>query len=327
MNARREFLISLGAALAWSFPARAQLPRRMYRIGFLGNSTAALEANLTKAFRQGLRDLGYEEGRNITIEYRWAEGKYERFPALIAELVALDLDVIVTAGTPAALAVKKAAISVPLVLAAIGDPVGVGVVPSLARPAGNITGLSAMATDLEGKRLQLLGEVVPGLSHVAVMWNPLNEFQEISIRQLNAAGEALKIKMQPVAVGVAEDLDAAFATLVKDKPQALIILADRIFLHNRARLMDFATQNRLPGVYAYRELVEAGGLMSFGPSYEDLHRRAATYVDKILKGAKPADLPIEQPTKFNLVINRRAAEALGLTIPGSILARADEVIE
>jgi putative tryptophan/tyrosine transport system substrate-binding protein len=328
MRARREFLISLGAALAWSLPARAQLPRTMYRIGFLGNTTAALEANLIESFRQGLRDLGYEEGRNITIEYRWAEGKYERLPALIAELVALKLDVMVTAGTPAALAVKKAAISVPLVLAAIGDPVGVGLVPSLARPTGNITGLSAEATDLEGKRLQLLGEVVTGLSHIAVLWNPLNRvFQEISIRQLNAAGETLKIKVQPVPVQVAEDLDAAFATLVKDKPQALIILADRIFLHTRTRLMDFATQNRLPGIYAYRELVEAGGLMSYGPSYENLHRRAAVYVDKILKGAKPAELPIEQPTKFNLVINRRAAEALGLAIPGSILALADEVIE
>src|SRR5215469_9868469 len=271
---------------------------RKARAYWPAGSTAALEANLIEPFRQGLRDLGYEEGRNITIEYRWAEGKYERLPALIAELVALNLDVMVTAGTPAALAVKKAAISVPLVMAAIGDPVGVGVVPNLARPAGNITGLSAMATDLEGKRLQLLGEIVTGLSHVAVMWNPLNAFQEISITQLNAAGETLKIKVQPVAVGAAEDLDAAFAT-----------------------------QNRLPGVYAYRELVEAGGLMSFGPSYEDLHRRAATYVDKILKGAKPADLPIEQATKFNLVINRTAAEALGLTIPGSILARADEVIE
>jgi ABC-type uncharacterized transport system substrate-binding protein len=327
MSARREFLISLGAALAWSLPARAQLPRTMYRIGYLGNSTAALEAKLIESFRQGLRDLGYEEGRNITIEYRWAEGKYERLPALIAELVALNLDVMVTAGTPATLAVKKAAISVPLVMAAIGDPVGAGVVPSLARPAGNITGLSGMAPDLEGKRLQLLGEVVTGLSHVAAMWNPLNAFQKISIRQLTAAGETLKIKVQPVAVRVTEELDAAFATLAKNKPQALIILADRIFLHNRARLMDFATQNRLPGVYTYRELVEAGGLMSYGPSYEDLHRRAAIYVDKILKGAKPADLPIEEPTKFNLVINRRAAEALGLTIPGSILARADEVIE
>ena len=199
--------------------------------------------------------------------------------------------------------------------------------PSLARPAGNITGLSAEATDLEGKRLQLLGEVVTGLSHVAAMWNPLNAFQKISIRQLTAAGETLKIKVQLVAVRVTEELDAAFATLAKNKPQALIILADRIFLHNRARLMDFATQNRLPGVYAYRELVEAGGLMSYGPSYEDLHRRAAGYVDKILKGAKPADLPIEEPNKFDLVINRRAAEALGLTIPASILARADEVIE
>jgi putative tryptophan/tyrosine transport system substrate-binding protein len=327
MSARREFLIGLGTALAWPLQARAQLPRTMYRVGFLGNSTAALEANLIEPFRQGLRDLGYEEGRNITIEYRWAEGKYERLPALIAELAALNLDVMVTAGTPATLAVKKAALSVPLVMAAIGDPVGIGVVPSLARPAGNITGLSAMAPDLEGKRLQLLGEVVTGLSHVAVMWNPLNAFQKISITQLNAAGETLKIKVQPVAVRVAEDLDAAFATLVKDKPKALIILADRIFLHNRVRLMDFATQNRLPGVYAYRELVEAGGLMSFGPSYEDMHRRAATYVDKILKGAKPADLPIEQPTRFNLLINRGAAKALGLTIPQSILARADEVIE
>lgn len=327
MRARREFLISLGAALAWSLPARAQPARTSYRIGFLGNSTAALEANLVESFRQGLRDLGYEEGRNITIEYRWAEGNYERFPALIAELAALNPDVMVTAGTPAALAVKKAAISVPLVLAAIGDPVGIGLVPSLAHPAGNITGLSGMAPDLEGKRLQLLGEVVAGLSHVAVMWNPLNAFQQISIRQLNAAGKTLKIQVQPVAVRVTEDLDAAFATLVKDKPQALIILADRVFLHNRVRLMNFATQNRLPGVCAYRELVEAGGLMSYGPSYEDLHRRAATYVDKILKGAKPADLPIEEPIKFNLVINRRAAEALGLTIPRSILARADEVIE
>jgi putative tryptophan/tyrosine transport system substrate-binding protein len=328
MIARREFLIGLGAAFAWSLMARAQLPRTMYRIGFLGNTTAELEANLIEAFRQGLRDLGYEEGRNITIEYRWAEGKYERLPALITELVALNLDVMVTAGTPAALAVKKAAISVPLIIAAIGDPVGVGLVPSLARPGGNITGLSAEATDLEGKRLQLLGEVVTGLSHVAVMWNPLNRvFQEISIKRLNAAGETLRIRVQPVPVRVGEDLDAAFATLVKDKPHALIILADRVFLHNRARLMDFAAQNHLPGVYAYRELVEAGGLMSYGPSYEDLHRRAATYVDKILKGAKPADLPIQQPTKFNLVINRRAAEALGLTIPGSILALADEVIE
>jgi putative ABC transport system substrate-binding protein len=325
---RREFLIGLGAALASPLRARAQLPRTMYRVGFLGNTTAALEANILEPFRQGLRDLGYEEGRNITIEYRWAEGNYERLPGLIAELVALNLDVMVTAGTPAALAVKKAAISVPLVVAAFGDPVGTGVVPSLAHPAGNITGLSAMAPELEGKRLQLLGEVVPKLSHVAVMWNPLNAvFQEISIRQLNDAGEALQIKVQPVAVRVAEDLDAAFATLVKDKPQALIILADRIFLHNRARLIDFATRNRLPGVYAYRELVEAGGLMSYGPSYEDMHRRAATYVDKILKGAKPADLPIEQPTRFNLVINRTAAQALGLTIPPLILARADEVIE
>jgi putative tryptophan/tyrosine transport system substrate-binding protein len=323
---RRDFVALAGGIAAWPLLAHAQTGK-LYRIGFLGNSTAALEANLTAQFRDGLRDLGYDEGKNIVIEYRWADGKYDRFPSLIAELIALKVDVIVTAGTPATFAVKKATSSIPLVMVAVGDPVGTGVVPSLARPGGNITGLSSMAPDLEGKRLQLLREVVPKLSRVAVMWNPVNPFHVISLKNVNAAAQTLQMKVQPVEVRVTEDIEPALAAILTARPEALVILADRVFLHNRGRLMDFAARNRLPGIYAYRELVEAGGLMSFGPSYEDMHRRAATYVDEILKGAKPGDLPIQQPTKFDLVINMKAANALGLAIPPTLLARADEVIE
>jgi putative ABC transport system substrate-binding protein len=334
-STRRAFLIAGGAwltlatagALMAPLVCFAQQLAKVSRIGFLGNSTAALEANLIGPFREGLRDLGYVEGRNILIEYRWAEGKYERFPALVAELIALKVDVIVTAGTPATLAVKKATTSVPLVMAAVGDPVGAGIVASLARPGGNITGLSAIAPELEGKRLELLREVSPKLSHVAVFWNPVNAFHTSAMKQVRAAAQAMRINVLPLAVGTAEELEGAFAAIVKERPGALFILADRIFLHNRARMMDFAAQHRLPGVYAYRELVEVGGLMSFGPSYAGMHRRAAAYVDKILKGAKPADLPVEQPATFELVINLKTAKALGLTIPQSVLLRATEVIQ
>jgi putative ABC transport system substrate-binding protein len=323
---RRELVLFLGGA-AWPLAARAQQPGRVHRIGFLGNSTAALEANLIGPFRDGLRDLGYEEGRNIVTEYRWAEGKYERFPVLVAELLAVKVDVIVTAGTPATLAVKKATTSVPIVMVAVGDPIGTGIAASLSRPGGNITGLSSMAPELEGKRLELLKEVVPGLSRIAVFWNPVNAFNTGAMKQTRLAAEVFRINVLPLAVQTAEELDDAFAAIVKEQPEALFIVADRIFLHNRVRMMEFAAKNRLPSVNAYRELVEAGGLMSFGPSYEDMHRRAATYVDKILKGAKPADLPVEQPTKFELVINLNTAKALGLTLPFTLLARADEVIE
>jgi len=322
---RRTFLSALGL-LASPLAAEAQQGGKVYRVAFLGNSTAALEANLVGPFREGLRDLGYVEGRNILIEYRWAEGKYERFPALIAELAALKVDVIVTAGTPAALAVKKTTPSIPLVMAAVGDPIGVGLVASLARPGGNATGLSAIAPELEGKRLELLREVVSKLSHIAVLWNPDNPLHAGSLKETRAAAQVLGIKVQLLGVRVSEDFPAAFAAILRERPGALLVLADRIFLHNRARIVDFEAKHRLPGVYAYRELVEAGGLMSFGPSYAGMHRRAATYVDKILKGAKPADLPVEQPTRFELMINLKAAKALGLKIPPSLLARADEVI-
>ncbi len=325
---RREFIMLLaGAAAAWPLAARAQQAGKIPRVGFMGNSTAALEANLVGPFRDGLRELGYQEGRNIVIEYRWAEGNYERFPALVAELLAVPVDVIVTAGTPATLAVKKATSRVPLVMIAVGDPVGTGIVPTLARPGGNITGLSSIAPDLEGKRLELLREVIPKLSHVTLFLNPLNPFHAVSVRQAFAATQALGIRLQALEVRTSGELDGAFAAIVRSKPDALLILADRVFLHNRKRMMDFATEQRLPSVNAYREVVEAGGLMSYGPSYEDMHRRAADYVDKILKGAKPGDLPVEQPTKFTLILNLKAARALAIDVPPMLLARADEVIE
>ena len=305
----------------------AQQTEKVHRIGFLGNSTAALEANLVGPFREGLRDLGYKEGQNVVIEYRWAEGKYERFPTLIAELIALKVDVIVTAGTPATLAVKKATTSVPLVMVAVGDPVGTGIVASLNRPGGNITGLTSISPELEGKRLELLREVVPKLSRVAVLWNPVSPFQVIAEKEVRAAAQVLRMNVLSLGVRTPEELKDALAAIARERPGALLVLADRLFLHNRERIMEFAAQNRLPGVHAYRELVEAGGLMSYGPSYAGMHRRAATYVDKILKGVSPADLPVERPATFELVVNLKAAKALGLTMPQSVLLRATEVIQ
>jgi putative ABC transport system substrate-binding protein len=325
---RREFITLIGGAAAWPLAAGAQQPTgKVYRIGFLGNSTAALEANLVGPLHEGLRDLGYEEGRNIAIEYRWAEGKYERFPALIAELIASKVDVIVTAGTPASLAVRDATSSVPLVMIAVGDPVATGLVASLGRPGGNITGLTSISAEMEGKRLELLREVVPKLSHVAVLWNAASPIQVIDESETRAAAQVLGLKMLSLGVRTREEIEDALTTIVRERPGALLVLADRLFLHHRTRIMDFAAQNRLPGVHAYRELVEAGGLMSYGPSYSDMHRRAASYVDRILKGSKPADLPVQAPVKFELVINLKAAKALGLDIPATMLARADEVIE
>jgi ABC-type uncharacterized transport system substrate-binding protein len=306
--------------------SEAQQGKKIPRIGFLGNSTEALEANLIGPFREGLRDLGYVEGKNIIIEWRWAEGKYDRFPALIGELVAQKVDIIVTAGTPASLAVKKAAPAIPLVMLAVGDPIGTGLIESLAHPGGNVTGLSAIAADLEGKRLELLREVIPGLSHVAVFWNPASPFQVISEKEVQTAARAFRMKVLSLGVQAPEQFDNAFASIRKERPGALNVLADRLFLHNRAPIMDFAVQHRLPGVHAYQELVEAGGLMSYGPSYPGMHRRAAYFVDRILKGTKPADLPVEQPAKFEMVINLKAAKQIGLTIPPNVLARADKVI-
>jgi putative ABC transport system substrate-binding protein len=316
-----------GALAAGPRGVGAQPAGQPRRIGFLGNSTAALEANLIGPLREGFRELGYAEGRDLLIEYRWAEGDYGRFPALIAELAALKVEVIVTAGTPAAVAVRRTAPAIPLVMVAVGDPVGTGLVKSIARPGGNLTGLVSIAPDLEGKRLELLTEVVPRLSYVAFLLNPANAFHVTSEKQARAAAKTLRLKVAFFPVRAESEFERAFHEISAQRPGAMVMLADRLFLHHRARIVEFAARTRLPTVYSYVELVQAGGLMSFGPSYPGMHRRAAYFVDRILKGADPADLPMELPAKFELIINLRTARALGLAIPQPILLRADELIE
>ena len=327
----KKTVIALAVALVLilTFVTRneAQQAKKVWRIGFLAATSPSVEAARIEAFRQGLRELGYVEGKNIVIEWRWAEGKFDRLPDLAAELVRLNVDVIVTGGSTSSGAAKEVTTTIPIVMAQVNDPVGSGFVASLARPGGNMTGLSTLVPELSGKRLELLKEVIPKLSHVAVFWNPASTFQVISEKEVQTAARAFKMKVLSLGVQSPAQFDNAFATIRRERPRALLVLADRLFLHNRARIMDFATQNRLPGVHAYEELVEAGGLMSYGPSYPGMHRRAATYVDKILKGAKPADLPVEAPAKFELVINLKAAKQIWVTIPQSVLYRADKVIK
>ena len=327
---RRELIALLASTAGVSWPAMVraqQSAQKVFRIGFLGNSTGALEVNLVEPFREGLRELGYVEDQNVIIEYRWAEGQYERFPALIAELIGLKVDVIVTAGTPSALAVKQSAPSMPLVMIAVGDPVGSGLVASLGRPGGNATGLTSIAPELEGKRLELLREVLPSVSNVAVLWNPANAYMATSEREVHVAAQALGMKVLSLPVRTLEELETAFGLIKRKHPSALNVLADRLFLHNRARIIEFALSHSLPGVHAYRELVITGGLMSYGPNYADMHKRAAMYVDRIFKGTKPAELPVQAPTRFELAVNLNTAKALGLIVPPTLLARADEVIE
>ena len=335
MISRRRFLTGVAIALAptGAAPAaqeyKAQQAAKIARIGYLAANLAA-SPHLPEAFRQGLRDLGYVEGRNVVIEYRDAEGKPERLPALAAELVALKVDVIVAAGTPPALAAKQATRTLPIVFATAADPVGSGLVTSLARPGGNVTGLSILAPELVGKRLELLKQAVPGVSRVAVLWQP-GDFGERTEKDMlkgaDVAARALGVRLQFVEARGPADFDRAFSDMTRARAGALTVLTSNMFLIERRRLVDLAAKNRLPAVYGGREFVDAGGLMSYGPNLADLFRRAATYVDKILKGAKPGDLPVEQPTKFELVINLKTAKALGLTIPPSLLLRADEVIE
>ena len=323
---RIGLVLALGLFLA-PLAAEGQQPAKIPLIGYVGNSTPSLEPKLLSAFRDGLRDFGYVEGQNIRVEYRWAEGRYERFPDLIAELVRLKVDLIVAAGTPATLAAKRATNAIPIVMAVIGDALEVGVVPSLARPGSNITGLSTVVPELEGKRLELLKHALPKLSRLAVLANPANPFVAVVWRETQRAGEELRVKLQRVAVRQPEEFSNAFTAIANGRPDALVVVADRFMLTHRAQILAFATKNRLPGMFPYREFVEEGGLMAYGPSYPDMFRRSANFVDKILKGAKPADLPVEQPTKFELVINLKTTKALGLTIPQSLLLRADQVIQ
>jgi len=330
VTSRRTFLVTFaGGILAVPLAAEAQQAAKAARIGYLASDRAA-GAHLIEAFRQGLRDLGYVEGHNVVIEYRDAEGKYERLPALAAELVALKVDVIVAGGTPQALAAKQATRTIPIVLTGAGDPVTSGLVTSLARPGGNVTGLSVLRPDLVGKCLELLKQAIPGVSHVAVLWHPGGHgerTEENMLKEAEVAGRALGVRLQFVETRGPADFDRAFSEMTRARAGALTVLPSARLNNEPRRLVDLAAKNRLPAVYPLREAVDAGGLMSYGPNGADLFRRAATYVDKILKGAKPGDLPVEQPTKFELVINLKTVKALGLTIPHSVLIRADEIIQ
>jgi putative ABC transport system substrate-binding protein len=325
MITRRVFVGTLaGGIVVAPFAAEAQQAAKIARIGYLVGGSGPVD----QTFLQGLRDLGYVEGRNLVIEYRSAEGKSERLPALAAELVALKVDVIVAPSTVAALAAKQATSTLPIVSVAI--PLTSGLVTSLARPGGNVTGLAFFSPELVGKCLEQLKQAVPGVSRVAALWQPGGQGERTEkdmLKGADVAARALGVRLQYVEARGPENFDGAFSEMTRARAGALTVLPFNMFFNERRRLVDLATKNRLPVVYPWREFVDAGGLLSYGLNVADLFRRAATYVDKILKGAKPGDLPVEQPTKFELVINLKTAKALGLTIPPSVLGRADEVIQ
>ena len=322
-------VIGLAVVLAFglAFGPLANEAQSSPRVGMLMPvSRADAEINI-EAFRKALRELGYVESRDIRIERRYSEGRDERLRDLASELVALKVDVIVTWGTPAARAAKAATKTIPIVTAALLDPVGTGLVASLARPGGNLTGVTNGGAELSGKNFELLTELAPGVKRIAVLWNPANPALPVTFREAQVAAEAKKLQIQSVAVSDPNEVDRALATMNEERPGALLVLQDPMLQAHRRQIVDFVARNRLPAMYERKTWVEAGGLMSYGVSFPDNFRRAATYVDKILKGAKPADLPVEQPTKFELVINLKTAKALGVTIPPSLLQRADQVIE
>ncbi len=323
---RREFITLVGGAAAWPLAARAQQPAKVPTIGFLGAGTPLVWGQWVAAFVQRLRELGWIEGRNVAIEYRWAEGRDERFAEIAAEFVRLKVDVIVTSGTPTVVAAKQATSVIPIVFATAGDPVGTGLVASLARPGGNVTGLSVQITDLAGKRLELLREVVPGLRRLAIMGNVGNPATVLEMAEARAAAQTLGLEVATFEIRRAEDIAPAFEAL-KGRAEALYIPFDPLTNSNRVRINTLALGAQMPTLYSVGENVKAGGLMSYGPNRPDLYRRAADYVDKILRGAKPGELPVEQPIKFDLIINLTTAKTLGLTIPESFLLRAHEVIE
>jgi len=322
---RRKFLATLGGAAAWPLAARAQQAGKVPTIGFLGTTTASAWGPWTAAFVQRLRELGWIEGRNLAIEYRWADGRTGRFTEIAAEFVRLKVDVIVTGGL-SAVAVKQATSVIPIVFAVAADPVGTGLVASLVRPGGNVTGLSTQAPDLVGKRLELLREAVPELRRLAILANIGYPASVIEMSAVQAAAPTLGLEVVALEIQRAEDIAPAFEAL-KDRADALYVITDALVSTNRIRINTFTLAARLPTMHGVREYIEAGGLMSYGPNYPDLFRRAGDFVHKILHGAKPGDIPVEQPTKFDLVINVATAKALGLTVSPMLLARADEVIE
>jgi putative ABC transport system substrate-binding protein len=320
---RREFLMALGgAAAAWPLAAHAQ---RIPRVGYVFSFIPSEGEHLWDACRQGLRDLGYVEDRNIVLEPRWAEGKHERLPGLVAELVRLNVDVIVAAATPASRAAKAATATIPIVIVAVGEPVRAGLVASLPRPGGNVTGLGLLTPDMSGKRLELLLEIARKLSRVAILMNPDNPVSAIFLEETQAAAQKLGIELQRVDARSLEEIEPAFDAMAR--ADALIVFDDPVLWSRRPRIVALAEARRLPAMYGFTDFVKDGGLMSYGPNRPDQYRRTAIFVDKILKGAKPADLPVEQPTKFDFAINLKAAKALGLDVPPMLLARADEVME
>ena len=311
--------------LALSFPVGAQQPVAIPRIGYVVNRAGPMEFN--EAFRQGLRALGYVEGNNIIVEYRWGEGKETRLPELIAEVIGLKPDIIVTAGTPAVLAAKNATTTIPIVMTNSPDAVRDGLVASLARPGGNVTGMSIFTPELTGKRLELLKETVPKVSRVATVWNMANPGNVPLLTDTQTAARSLGLKLQSIGVRSPDDLEGAFAAMAREKAQALNVLSDGFMVTNRALITGLALKRRLPSIFPSDAYVQAGGLMSYGPNIAATYHRAATFVDKILKGRKPADLPVEQPMKFELVINLKTAKQIGLTIPQWTLMKADKVIQ
>jgi putative ABC transport system substrate-binding protein len=327
---RRDFITLLGgaaaASIAWPLAAIAQQSGKLRTIGFLGPNTRSGASDWVAALAQRLRELGWIEGRTVTIEYRWAEGREERFAEVADEFVRLKVDVIVTSGTPAVMASKQATSVIPIVFATAGDPVGSGLVASLARPGGNVTGLATLVADLAGKRLELLREIVPGLGRLAIMGNASNPFTVLELDEVQAAAGTLGLEVVTLEIRRAQDIAPAFEAL-KSRADALYVCTDALANTNRIRISTSALGVRLPTMHGSRDYVEAGGLMSYGPNYPDLFRRSADYVDKILHGAKPGDIPVEQPTKYELVLNLTTAKALGLTLSPTLLARADEVIE
>ena len=329
MIARRRIIVALGAGAFAPFVTFAQQPPgKVFRIGFLDTSSASAPgANRVDALRAGLRDLGYVEGKNIVIEYRWAEGKYERLPGFAAELVQLKADIIVAVSPPAIQAARQATITIPIVMVGVGDPVGAGFVASLVRPGGNITGQSSMIVDLSSKYLELLRVAVPKFSRVAVLMNPSHPNHSDELKNIQTVAKTTGVNVSPVQASTASQIEAAVGAMTRERTGALIVLADPFFRTQGRRIAEIAAKNRLPTMFWIRELAEAGGLMSYGENTAEQIRRAAIYVDKILKGAKPGDLPVEQPTKFELVINRKTAKALGISIENELLLRADKVIE
>jgi putative tryptophan/tyrosine transport system substrate-binding protein len=325
---RRAFITMVGGSmLAGPLTAEGQQAGKIYRIGMLETTSMTLNAANLDAFRQGLRELGYVEGRNFMIEYRSADGRRERFPELATELVRLKVDVILTRGTPAVMAAKNATGTIPVVMAASGDPLLSGVVAGLARPGGNVTGLSAIVVEVTGKRLQLLREVVPGVSRIASLLDMGNPNNALQWKETEIVAQSLGVQPQLLDIRKPGDFGGAFDAAIRQRAGAMVVGIDALTQANHRLIIDLAAKHRLPAIYATREFVDAGGLVAYGVSYPHLYHRAATYVDKILKGAKPADLPVEQPTKFEFAINLKTAKALGLTIPPSVLARADQVIE